>query len=88
MTYLCDEIFGVVRHEARKAQIDGGDAAICLRVTLSLERWLANEELVAEHTEAPQVDLLVVHLTLDHLRGQVIEGATKCATSANKYTSH
>ena len=50
-------------------------------MSLGLEGRLPDEELVAEHAEAPQVHLLVVHLTLDHLRRQVVQRpAQRCAS--------
>ena len=38
------------------------------------------EELVGQHPQAPVVHRAVVLLALDHLRGQVVQGATQGAT--------
>jgi len=46
-----------------------------------LEGRGTNQELVAENTESPEVDLGVVLLALDHLGGKVVERSAKRVTA-------
>ena len=69
MAYPCDKIATGRAHVGGEAQVDLGDPPIRLGVTFSLEGRLADKEFIAENAETPQIDFLVVHLALDHLRG-------------------
>ena len=60
-------------HVSRPLDVDAEDAVVGLVVALRLEGRLADQELVAEHTQRPQVHLLVVGRALDHLRRQVVQ---------------
>ena len=84
MTYPCDEIATGRAHVGREAQVDLGYPPIRLAVTFSLEGRLANEEFVAQHAETPQINFLVVHLAFNHLRGQIVEGATEGCTATRE----
>ena len=77
--------------------VDRGDPLVGLRVALGLEGRGADQELVAQHSQGPQINLgdtknsfvklrpcrfpglpthfFVVRGSVDHLRGQVVEGA-------------
>ena len=46
-------------------------------MTLGLKGGLAHQEFVAEDPQAPQVHLLVVGPSLDHLRGEVVQRAAQ-----------
>ena len=65
------------------AGMEGGN----LRSTLTMHRcvlfWeallkggVSHQQLVAEHSDAPQIHLLVVHAPLNHLWGHVVQSAT------------
>ena len=54
-----------------------GDPGVRLRVAAGLKGGVADQTLVAEDADAPQVHLLVVGPTLDHLRGQVVQRAAQ-----------
>mmetsp|Transcript_9778 Transcript_9778/g.24422 ORF Transcript_9778/g.24422 Transcript_9778/m.24422 type:complete len:329 (+) Transcript_9778:81-1067(+) len=56
-----------------KVKVDAGDAVVGLEAVRMLERRATVEQLVAEDTEAPVVDVGVVGLTLHHLGRQVVE---------------
>ena len=59
--------------------------AVGFIVGLSLERRFAHKELVGEDAQAPQVYLLVVHGTLDHLWWEVVERpAHRCAPAVGR----
>ena len=53
---------------------------------LGFERWFAHQELVTQDPQTPQVNVLVVHFTLHHLGGQVVQSATQRIAPAIKYT--
>lgn len=77
-TYPFDEISGLGADKGRNGHVALGDAPLGHDGGV-LEGGLADEELVGEDAEAPEVDLLVVRVVggagLDHLGGQVVEGA-------------
>ena len=77
---LGDEV-ARVRHARRTLVLDARDLLIGAVVAGRLERRLADEQLVAEHSERPQVDLLVMRLVVDHLGRQVVERAANCRAS-------
>ena len=54
-------------------------------MALRLEGRFPDKELVAQDAQTPQVHLLVVHLTLDHLRRQVVQRPTQRRASKNKF---
>ena len=54
------------------------DAPVCLIVGSTLKGWVSHQQLVAEHTDAPQVHLLIVRAPLNHLWGQVVQSAAHC----------
>lgn len=54
--------------------------------SLVFERRVAHQKFVAEDSETPQINFLVVSLSLDHLRRQVIEGSAEGSTSGKKRT--
>ena len=68
-----DEVLGILLDAAGKAQIDARYAAVGGGMSLGLERGAANEELVQEDAEGPDVDHLVVLPALHHLRGEVVQ---------------
>ena len=72
---LADEVLRTGREEVGELQVDLGDTTVRGLVALGLERGLANQELVTQHPEAPDVDHFVVLLALDHLGRQVVERA-------------
>ncbi len=56
---------------------DLGNAAEC-RCAFLRQKWrTAYEKLIAQHTQAPEINLLVMLLAFDHLWRQVIECATE-----------
>ena len=63
--------------QSRPAAPYPADLAVSFLVTRCLKGGLADQELVAEDTQAPQVHLLVVGPALDHLRGQVVQCAAQ-----------
>lgn len=77
-TYPLNQITALGAHKRRDGHVGPSDPPLRHDGGI-LEGGLANEELVREDAEAPQVDLLVVRVVggagLDHLRGQVVEGA-------------
>ena len=54
-------------------QVDLEDALVRLAVALRLEGRAAQQELVAQHAQAPHVHRRVVVPALHHLRGQVVQ---------------
>mmetsp|Transcript_26252 Transcript_26252/g.59573 ORF Transcript_26252/g.59573 Transcript_26252/m.59573 type:complete len:212 (-) Transcript_26252:129-764(-) len=74
---LGDEVFRPSRHVGGKLEVDLCDPSVGLRVTLRFEGRIAHEKLVAENPERPDVDVLVVRLTLYHLRRKVVESSTE-----------
>ena len=76
--YLLDQVPRLGTDEARNGHVTPGNLALGLDGRV-LERRLAAQELIREHAQAPQVDGLAVEVLLaaglDHLRGQVVEGA-------------
>ena len=52
------------------------DSGVRLRVAGGLEGGVANQTLVAEDADTPQVHLLIVRVALHHLWGQVVQGPT------------
>ena len=85
-TYIADEVTWSVCDVLGEAEVDLGDAAVRVIVRLGLERRFADEELVAEHAHTPQVDLLIVKLSFNHLWWKVVECAAQCRTSAKTNT--
>ena len=62
-----------------------GDPGVRLRVAAGLKGGVADQTLVAEDADAPQVHLLVVSVAHDHLWGQVVQGPThRLAPSQHK----
>ena len=55
--------------------------------SLVLERRVANEKFVTEDSETPQINFLIVSLSLDHLWRQVIQCSTEGGTSGKKSTT-
>ena len=53
-----------------------GDSLVRLGVAGGLKGGVADQTLVAEDPDTPQVHLLVVSVALDHLWGQVVQGPT------------
>ena len=72
-----DEVLGILGDAAGEAEVDAGDATVRGRMSLGLEGRSADEELVQEDAEGPDVDHLVVLPPLDHLGGEVVEGAAQ-----------
>jgi len=70
---LLDEVTGPLRDVRGELEVHLRDPLISLVVGLCLEGRLPYEELVREHPEGPQVDLLVVHVPLDHLGRKVVQ---------------
>ncbi len=42
-------------------------------MALGFERWTANQKLIAEDSEAPQIHLLIVCFTLNHLWRKIVQ---------------
>ena len=72
-----NEVLCAVGEEGGELEVDFGDAAVGLAVAVGLEGRVADEELVAEDAEGPDVHRLVVGLALHHLGGEVVEGAAE-----------
>ena len=83
-THPRDEVSTASTHVAWESQVDLRDPTIRLMVTFCFKGRLANEELVAQDSKTPQVHLLIVELTLNHLRGEVVEGATQSGSSTTR----
>lgn len=60
------------------------DALVCFRVAGRLERRVSHQTLVTQHTDAPQIHLLIVSVTLDHLRRKIVQRATHGAASETR----
>eukprot|EP00960_Hanusia_phi_P066175 766331-Hanusia_phi.AAC.4 len=85
---LGDKILGILRqllprhlahalllspaHRGRILEVDLGDALVRLAVALRLEGRRADQQLVAQDPQRPDVHCLVVRLPLHHLRRQVV----------------
>ena len=72
---LVDEVLGTGADGGLRGplQVDLEDALVRLAVPLRLEGRAAEQELVAEHAQAPHVHRRVVVPPLHHLRGQVVQ---------------
>jgi len=70
---LLHEVPGPLRDVRGELEIHFRDPLISLVVGLRLEGRLPYEELVRENPEGPQVDLLVVHVPLDHLGRKIVQ---------------
>ena len=80
-TDLAHEVLSERADVAGEAEIHSADPAVRLLVSFSLERRPTDQELVTQDAERPDVHLFVVLVSLDHLRGQVVERATQGAAS-------
>mmetsp|Transcript_21606 Transcript_21606/g.44583 ORF Transcript_21606/g.44583 Transcript_21606/m.44583 type:complete len:271 (-) Transcript_21606:618-1430(-) len=70
---LGNQILGIFRHPTRPPNIHSRDSPIrhCLR--LGLKGRTSHQKLVQQHPQRPRVHLLIVLLSLDHLRGKVVQ---------------
>lgn len=50
-----------------------GGVVAAVDVEDDLEGRLPNQQLIAEHPQTPQIDLLIICLPFHHLRGQVVQ---------------
>mmetsp|Transcript_24980 Transcript_24980/g.60132 ORF Transcript_24980/g.60132 Transcript_24980/m.60132 type:complete len:362 (-) Transcript_24980:88-1173(-) len=74
---LPDQIPSVVRHPPRPPYIHPLNPPVRRAVALRLERRHPHQKLVQEHPQRPRIHLLVVLAPLDHLGGQIVEGAAQ-----------
>ena len=58
-----------------------GDTLVSVRVGGSFKWGVPDQALVAEYSNAPQVHLLIVGASFNHLWRQVVQGSTHCLTS-------
>jgi hypothetical protein len=72
-----DEVFDFVTQPHGELQVYLFYSVIGCLVVLRLEGRIADDELVAEDAERPNVHLVVVGLVIDHLRRQIVESATE-----------
>ncbi len=84
-----DEVFRLGTHtllvDLVRLQIEVLDVAISIVFCLSGERCRTSEEFKAENADRPNIDLIVVWLLIDELRGHVVHGATEsCASLVNR----
>ena len=70
----CHQVPGLTGDVRGEPEVDAADPLVGVRVGLSLEWWLAHQELVGEDTEGPVVDSLVVGVAVDHLGWEVVQG--------------
>ena len=72
-----NEVLCILGHTPGEAEVDTGDTPVRGGMSLGLEGGTANEELVQENTEGPNVDHLVVLPSLDHFGGEVVQSTTQ-----------
>ena len=79
-----NEVLGPVADGRVRGELEvyGGDALVRVAVARGLEGRASEEELVAEHAQAPDVHCVVVGLTGQHFRGQVVESPTQSLPAA------
>ena len=54
---------------------------VCFWMAGSFKRWVPDQAFVAEDPDAPQVHLLTVSVTLNHLWREVVQSPAHCLTS-------
>mmetsp|Transcript_31384 Transcript_31384/g.45953 ORF Transcript_31384/g.45953 Transcript_31384/m.45953 type:complete len:286 (+) Transcript_31384:190-1047(+) len=74
---LRDQVLRVLGHARGEAQVDPLDPAVGGVVALRLKGGRPIEELVHQHAQAPNIHTRIVVLPLDHLRGEVVQGAAQ-----------
>ncbi len=80
-----DQVNSLGVHGDRALVLVVGDLLVGTVVGGRLEGRLADEKLVAEHAQRPEVDLLVVRSIVYHLRREVVERAADgCATRGGR----
>ena len=72
-----NEVLGILGHTPGEPEVDTGDTAVRGGMSLGLEGGTADEELVQEDAQRPNVDHLVVLPSLDHFGREVVESATQ-----------
>ena len=68
-----DEVSGPRGYRVGEPQIHVADTSVGGPVPLCLEWWVANEELIREHSQTPHISRGVVLTAFHHLRGQIIQ---------------
>lgn len=74
-------MFDLRGHVVWEFQIYFPDPLICLVMVCSLKRRVAAKELVAEDTQAPNIDLVIVGSVSHHFRREVIKSTTHSPSS-------
>lgn len=78
LTYPLDQVLGLCADKRGNRHVGPRNPPLCHDGRV-LKGSLAYQKLVGQHTKGPQVDLFVVVVVLaarlEHLRGQVVEGA-------------
>lgn len=64
----------------RPASTNLHNSFVGFRVARRFKRWVADQALVAENPDAPQVHLLTVGVAFNHLWRQVVQGPAHCTT--------
>ena len=72
-----NEVLGILGHTPGEPEVDTGDTAVRGGMSLGLEGGTADEELVQEDAQRPNVDHLVVLPSLDHFGGKVVQSAAQ-----------